>query len=42
MADDKDKSELIETVTEQIEIIDKLPLHPKNKLETLMGMITWM
>ena len=30
---DKDKSVLIETVIEQIEIIDKLPLHPKNKLK---------
>ena len=33
MSDDKHKSELIETITDQIEIIDKLPLHPKNKLK---------
>ena len=32
MTDNKHKSELIETVTEQIKIIDKLPLYPKNKL----------
>ena len=33
MSDDKHKSELIKTVTDQIEIIDKLPLHPKSKLK---------
>ena len=33
MSDDKHKSELIETINDQIEIIDKLPLHPKNKLK---------
>ena len=33
MSDNKHKSELIETITDQIEIIDKLPLHPKNKLK---------
>ena len=33
MSDDKHKSEFIETITDQIEIIDKLPLHPKNKLK---------
>ena len=33
MPNDKHKCELIETITDQIEIIDKLPLHPKNKLE---------
>ena len=33
MSDDKHKSELIETVTDQIEITDKLPLHPKTKLK---------
>ena len=33
MSDDKHKSELIETITDQMEIIDKLPLHPKNKLK---------
>ena len=33
MTDDKHKSELIETITDRIEIIDKLPLHPKNKLK---------
>ena len=33
MTDDKHKSELIETITDQIEIIDKLSLHPKNKLK---------
>ena len=33
MTDDKHKSELIEIITDQIEIIDKLPLHPKNKLK---------
>ena len=33
MSDDKHKSELIETITDQIEIIDKLPLHSKNKLK---------
>ena len=33
MPDDKHNSELIETITDQIEIIDKLPLHPKNKLK---------
>ena len=33
MSDGKHKSELIETITDQIEIIDKLPLHPKNKLK---------
>ena len=33
MSDDKHKSELIGTITDQIEIIDKLPLHPKNKLK---------
>ena len=27
--DKKDKSELIETITDQNEIIDKLPLHPR-------------
>ena len=31
MTDDKHKSELIETITDQIEIIDKLPVHLKNK-----------
>ena len=30
MSDDKHKSELIETITDQIEIKDKLPLHPKS------------
>ena len=30
MSDDKHKSELIETMTDQIEIKDKLPLHPKS------------
>ena len=29
MTYDKDKSELIETITDQSEIIDKLPLHPR-------------
>ena len=33
MADDKHESELAETVTEQIEILDKLPLQPKYKLK---------
>ena len=33
MSDDKHRSELIETITDQIEIIDKLPLHRKNKLK---------
>ena len=33
MSDDKHKSELIETITDQIEIINKPPLHPKNKLK---------
>ena len=33
MSDDKHKRELIETITYQIEIIDTLPLHPKNKLK---------
>ena len=33
MSDDKHKSELIETITDKIEIIGKLPLHPKNKLK---------
>ena len=33
MADEKHKSELIETTTDQIKIIDKLPLHPNNKLK---------
>ena len=28
-----DKSELPETIIDQIEIIDKFPLHPKNKLK---------
>ena len=32
MSDDKHKSEFIGTITDQIEITDKLPLHPKNKL----------
>ena len=31
MSDDKHKSEFIETITDQIEIIDKLPIHTKNK-----------
>ena len=30
MSDDKHKRELIETITDQIEIIDKLAFHPKN------------
>ena len=29
MSDDKHKIELIGTITDQIEIIDELPLHPK-------------
>ena len=33
MSDDKHKRELPETIIDQIEIIDKLPLHPKNKLK---------
>ena len=33
MSDDKHRSELIETITDQIEIIDNLLLHPKNKLK---------
>ena len=33
MSDDKHKSELIETITDQIEFIDKLRLHPNNKLK---------
>ena len=33
MSDDKHKSELIETITDQIDIMDTLPLHPKNKLK---------
>ena len=33
MTDDKQKRELIGTITDQIEIIDKLPLHPKYKLK---------
>ena len=33
MSDDKHKSEFIGTITDQIEITDKLPLHPKNKLK---------
>ena len=33
MSDDKHKSELTETITGQIEIIDELPLHPRNKLK---------
>ena len=33
MTDDKNKSDLIDTVTEQIEIIDKIPLNPKSKVE---------
>ena len=33
MTDDKDKSELTETITEQIKITDKLPFHPKIKLK---------
>ena len=33
MTDDKRKSELMETVSEEIKIIDTLPLHPKNKLK---------
>ena len=32
-SNDKHKSELIETITDQIEIIDELPLHLKNKLK---------
>ena len=45
MTDNKHKSELIETVTEQIEIIDKLPLHPKDKLilyqQLTLSKISW-
>ena len=33
MSVDKHKIELIETITDQIEVLDKLPLHPKNKLK---------
>ena len=33
MTNDKHKSELVETATEQIEIIDKLSLQPKYKLK---------
>ena len=33
MTDDKHESGLVETVTEQIEILDKLPLQPKYKLK---------
>ena len=33
MSDDKHKSELLETISDQIDIIDTLPLHPKNKLK---------
>ena len=33
MSDNKYKSKLIETTTDQTEIIDELPLHPKNKLK---------
>ena len=33
MTDDKHESELVETVTEQTEILDKLPLQPKYKLK---------
>ena len=33
MSDDKHKSELLETISDQIDIIDMLPLHPKNKLK---------
>ena len=33
MSDDKRKRKLTETITDQTEIIDKLPLHPKNKLK---------
>ena len=33
MSDDKHKSESIGTITDQIEITDKLPLYPKNKLK---------
>ena len=33
MSDDKRKRKLIETITDQTEIIDKLPLHPRNKLK---------
>lgn len=45
MTDNKHKSELTETVTEQIEIIDKFPLHPKNKLipyqQWTLSKISW-
>ena len=33
MTDDKHKNELTETITEQIKITHKLPLHPKIKLK---------
>ena len=33
ISDDKHKSELIETITDQIEIIDKPPLDQKSKLK---------
>ena len=45
MTDEKHISELIETVTEQIEITDKLPLYPKNKLvlyqQYALSKISW-
>ena len=45
MSDDKHKRELIETITDQIEITDKLPFHPKNKLklyqEWTLSKVSW-
>lgn len=45
MTDEKHISELTETVTEQIEITDKLPLYPKNKLvlyqQWALSKISW-
>ena len=37
ISDDKYKSDLIKTITDEIEIIDKLPLHSNNKLKLSNG-----